>query len=77
MRTDVAPFKIVGVLEYFKTDYYNAACSAWTELDPHMFLASHPTRQGEYVVLADDGVLVDIACRHCAEVLRRDFEAIG
>jgi hypothetical protein len=73
----VARLRIVGVLEHFKTDYYNAACSSWTHLDPHQFLSSHPTRQGEYAVLAEDGELVDIACRHCAKVLERDFGVIS
>ena len=69
--------RLVGVLEHFETDYYNAACSTSEDLDPYMILASHATRQGEYAVLGEDGELIGIACRHCAEVLRREFAAIS
>ena len=56
--------KITPILEYFDTDYYNVACTAWTVTDrDHVLLVSHATRQAEYVVEDDD--LAACACgRH-------------
>lgn len=63
--------KIAQVNEFFQTDYYNAACTSWIELDPYEFLPSHPTRQAEYVVYdeTDNNRIVDHACRHCYQRL--------
>jgi len=69
---------ITPVLDYFDTDYYNAACTAWEITDPTgALLASHATRQSLYV-LEEDALgacvcgrhpVAFFACRWCAQQL--------